>query len=182
MSESEIISILSKFSVEIILLAGLTSIFTGILKKYLPATLKNLTHLLPFLLGVAVYACYSYLVLKSLDLSAILKSGVQIGGVAILMYALIKQLFKKSSNAKNAIYDILKGFVDEASLQGTVNRIIKEFDSAVKNGTVATPTITKIVAETSSVTESESNTLGLLIVKTLNALTKTNKAKTTNSK
>ena len=130
MSESEIISILSKFSVEIILLAVLTSIFTGILKKYLPVSLKTLTHLIPFAVGIVIYACYSYLVLKSLNVPEIIKYGVQIGGSAILIYALIKQISRKSSNSKNAVTDILKGFVDEASLQGTVNRILKEYTAS----------------------------------------------------
>ncbi len=182
MSESEIISILSKFSVEIILLAGLTSIFTGILKKYLPAKLKNLTHLIPFLLGVLIYACYSYLVLKSLDATTILKNGVQIGGGAILIYALIKQISRKSSNAKNAVTDILKGFVDEASLQGTVNRIVKEYTSVKSSNGYPLSVITKIIAETSNVSESESVTLGNLVTKTLDTLLKSKTNTSVNGK
>ena len=180
MSESEILSILSKFSVEIILLAGLTSIFTGILKQYLPATLKNLTHLLPFVLGVIIYACYSFVVLNALNLSEIIKKGVQVGGLAILIYAFIKQISRKSSNAKNAVTDILKGFVDDASLQGTVNRIIKEYTANANAYPVAV--ITKIIAETSNVSESESVTLGNLVTKTLDALNKTQSKTTVNGK
>ena len=182
MSESEIISVLSKFSVEIILLAGLTSVFTGILKKYLPAKLKNLTHLIPFLLGVLIYACYSFVVLKSLNFSVILKNGVQIGGGAILIYALIKQITRKSSNAKNAVTDILKGFVEESSLQGTVNRIIKEYNAKKTENAYPLAVITKKIAETSTVSESESVTLGNLVTKTLDALTKSKTKNTVNGK
>ena len=170
MSENEIISILSKFSAEIILLAGLVSILTGIIKQYLPAKLKNLTHLIPFVLGIVVYACYSFLVLKTLNATTILKTGVQVGGLAILIYALIKQLSRKQSNAKNAVSDILKGFVDEASLNGVVTRIVKEYTLAKNSNVNPTKTITKIIAESSQVNEVESATLGSLIVKTLETI------------
>ena len=172
MSENEIISILSKFSVEIILLAVLTSIFTGILKKYLPASLKTLTHLLPFLLGTVIYAGYSFLVLKTLEIVTIIKGGFQVGGSAILIYALVKQIGKNSSNAKNAVTDILTGFIDDASLQGTVNRILKEYTS----NKYSASSITRIIAETSNVSEQESATLGSLVIKTLETL---NTSKTT---
>lgn len=173
MSENEIISILSKFSVEIILLAGLTSVFTGIIKKYLPASLKTLIHLIPFALGIIIYACYSFLVLKSLAVVEIIKNGLKIGGLAILIYALIKQITRKSSNAKNAVEDILKGFVDDASLSGAVTRILKEYDitkTATANGASTSKAITKIIAETSKVSEADSVTLGNLVTKTLDTL------------
>ena len=173
MSENEIISILSKFSVEIILLAGLTSVLTGVIKKYLPVSLKNLIHLIPFALGIIIYAGYSFLVLKSLVLVEIIKNGLKIGGVAILIYALIKQLSRKSSNAKNAVEDILKGFVDDASLSGAVTRILKEYDTAKTtnaNGASVSKAITKIIAETSKVSEADSLTLGNLVTKTLDTL------------
>ena len=177
MTENEIISILSKFSVELILLAVLTVVFTSIIKKALPATMKNFIHLIPFILGILIYACYSFLVLKELSVTNIIKSGTQVGGIAILIYAFIKQLSRKNSNAKNAITDILTGFINETDLSGAVNRIIKEYNeskaSTTKNSTTTLKNVTKIIAETSSVNETDSATLGSLVVKTLDTILKT---------
>lgn len=178
MSENEILSLLSKFNVETLLLAILVCVFTQTLKKHLPSTLKNLTPLTPFVLGVAVYAGYSFLVLKSLNASLFITKGVQTGGVAVLIYALLKQISRKSSNCKNAVTDILTGFVDESSISGTVNRVIKEY-SLNQNGASALKTINKIVSENSNVTEAECVTLSNLIVKTLDALTKSTANNTT---
>lgn len=176
MSESEIITILGKFNAEMLLLALFVSIVTGVLKKYIPSSLKNLIPLMPFILGIAVYFAYAFLVLKSFSVSEFLTKGVQLGGVATLIYALIKQISRKSSNSKNAVTDILTGFVDEATIAGTVSRILKEYSASLSNSQ-SIKTITKIIAENSTVGETESATLGNLVVKTLDTLNK----KTTNT-
>ena len=177
MSESEIISLISKFNVETIILAILVSVFTSIIKKYIPTSLKNLIPLLPFALGVVTFAIYSFLVLKQVDLISFATNGIQTGGVATLIYALIKQISRKSSNSKNAVTDILTGFVDQITLPGTVNRILKEY--SLNNGANMQKTITKIIAENSNVSESESITLANLVVKTLDTLLKKQTTQTT---
>ena len=177
MSESEIISLISKFNVETIILAILVSVFTSIIKKYIPQSLKNLIPLIPFTLGIIIYATYSFLVLKQVDFVKFATNGIQTGGVATLIYALIKQISRRSSNSKNAVTDILTGFVDQTLLSGTVSRIVKEY--SLSSGVNVQKTITKIIAENSNVSESESITLANLVVKTLDTLLKKQNTQTT---
>jgi hypothetical protein len=131
---------------------------------------------------LVVYVCYNLLSLKSFDFSNSVTKGVQVGGVAILMYAFAKQITRKGDNAKNAVSDILKGVINEASLPGTVNRILKEYSASSSTPTTAIKSIVKIIAETSKANESESATLGALVFKTLDTLLKNNSNTTTTTK
>lgn len=118
-----VVSFLQKYGVEVIVLGVTVCLFTGLIKKIVPESLKNFVGLIPFALGVLLYGGYSLLFISDCKFYEIFNKGIQTGAIATLVYAFSKQV--KSGDVKKSISDLLTGILSSKTISEVV-KVIKE--------------------------------------------------------
>ena len=120
---TEIINLLLNNDIITIILAFIVYILTDIIKKVLPENKTLKTAIIPFLLGIIIYAIFGILFIKQSTALSLLQGGVEIGGMATLIFAVITQTIKSGSIEKT-LTKILKGVLTNSPIQNIVSNII----------------------------------------------------------
>ena len=124
-----LISFLNQYTLDIIILGLLVSVFTGIIKKIIPEKIKSLISIVPFILGILFYGLYSYFLLHLFDVYNVAVKGFQCGGVATLLYAFFKQILSSSGSVKKAVQDVMKGVLSTTAIKDLSTKISKAFSA-----------------------------------------------------
>ena len=120
---TEIINLLLNNDIITIVLAFIVYFLTDIIKKVLPENKTLKTVIIPFLLGVIIYAVFGILFIKESTALSLLQGGVEIGGMATLIYAVISQTIK-SGGIEKTLTKILQGVLTNTPIQSIVSNII----------------------------------------------------------
>ena len=128
---NSIILFVQKYGVEVFVFGLFTCLIVQVLKKFLTEKHKNLTGILPFLIGTLIYFLYSALFLYSFNFYVIFSKGIQAGGIATLFYQFLKQLSLNKGNIKKAVEDLLKGIISTKTISKVVTLITKEYSTEI---------------------------------------------------
>ena len=158
-----VISRILESGLDLYLIAFIIFILTNIIKKFIPTKSNNVIVLIPFMLGVSFYVIAYYFLLNTCTLQESIKTGLRVGGVSTLYYAIIKQLSSKNSNLSKNISNILKGIVSPATIKKTTETILKQLNLG-DDPSKASEAIYNIIANSSSVTENECNALTSIVI------------------
>ncbi len=135
----EIIDLIAFYGVDVVLLAAATSVLTQILKNTLLKNAPNkLYTLLPFILGVIVYAVYTAISRVSfyyvfINFVSVLEQGIKTGGVATVVYIVYEQFVRGKTSlalSENALKALIADFVAEGAADAAVAEILKSPDRA----------------------------------------------------
>ena len=165
MEIKDILPILKNFNAELLIIAFITYIATEIIKKFLPEKNRNLTSIIPFLLSTVIYGLFGYFYKGISEIVALLTGGVQAGGLATFIYALLKQLFK-NKDIKSVISDILKGILTYSSTKSVAKDIVKNYsetNSVEENKKIISSTI----ASATSISQAECDAITSIIIKAM---------------
>lgn len=149
---------------DIPILAFIVFILTNILKKIIPSIKSGLVAITPFVLGVLLYLTLGFFVIKTYTFTNCLYSGLRVGGIATLYYAIFKQVFLKSENISKIISNILKGIVSSSSISKTTENILKELKLGEDSATTA-KAIYNVLAGSTSLSDLECNAITSLVIK-----------------
>ena len=119
-----IVSFLQRYGAEVVALAVLVCLLTGLLKKIIPEKIKNFVGFIPFVLGVFIYAIYSFTLLSDSKFYEIFNKGIQTGAIATLIYTFLKQL--KAGDINNSVSDLLTGILSSKTISEVV-KVIKKY-------------------------------------------------------
>ena len=120
---------------------------------------------MPFVIGIILSFVYSYFILELLDTVFIVEKGVESGGIATLIYAILKQVFK-SDNLEKAVSSLLEGIMNSSALKTVSQSIVKNYSSS-KTVEENSQIISKLIAQNTSVSENECSAITSIIIKTL---------------
>ncbi len=160
---TEIFNLLLNSDITKIVVAFIVYILTNILKKVLPENKKLKTVIIPFILGVILYSVYGLIFIKGISFVALLQGGVEVGGVATLIYAIISQTLKSGSIEKT-ITKILKGVLTNSPIKNIVADIIDGYSEDNTHEQNANSILMLLVSNT-SLTEEECKTITDIIMK-----------------
>ncbi len=164
--QDELLSLIQNCNVILFLNAFVVFLITNLIKPIIPTSLKKKICLLPFLIGIALSFIYFYFAKKSQNFEEILEKGIQLGGIATLIYAIIKQMLK-GNNLEKSISTLLEGIISSSSLKSVSQSIIQNFSQSKSNDENA-KAISNLIAESTSISESECKAITGIILKTLN--------------
>lgn len=165
MEIKDILPILKNFNAELLIIAFITYIITEIVKKFLPEKYRNLTSIIPFLLSTLIYGAFGYFYKGLTDILLLLTGGIQTGGLATFIYALLKQIFK-NKDVKSVIGDILKGILTYGSAKSVAKDIVKNYSEA---NTLEDnkKLISSTIASSTSISQAECDAITSIIIKAM---------------
>ncbi|MBQ3234998.1 MAG: hypothetical protein IJA97_02440 [Clostridia bacterium] len=159
-----VVTFLQTYGVEVIILAVLVCALTGLLKKAIPEGLKNFVGLIPFALGVIVYALYSFAFLKDCKFYEIFNKGIQTGAIATLIYAFLKQV--KAGDVKNSVSDLLTGILSSKTISEVV-KVIKKYCTSDFSEEERVKKIEELLMQNPDIPDDLKETVVKLILQTL---------------
>lgn len=163
--QDELLSLIQNCNVILFLNAFVVFLITNLLKPMIPKSLKKKICLLPFVIGVLLSFVYFYFIIKTKNFEKILESGVQLGGIATLIYAIIKQMLK-GNNLEKSISNLLEGIINSSALKNVSQNIIQSFSQS-KSMEENSKAIFSLIAESTSISENECIAITNIILKTL---------------
>lgn len=154
------------YSIDVLVIAGVVSVITGLIKKVIPEKIKSLIGLIPFILGIILYGLYSYFILNLLDVFCVISKGFQCGGVATLYYTFFKQILSSSGSVKKAVQDVLKGVLSTSAIKDVANLITKNF-SHTDSDEETENTVRQILTDNADIPTEVSSAIAKIITVTL---------------
>ncbi len=161
-----LVSFLQNYGIDVVILGVLVCVLTSFVKKFVPKSLKNFIGLIPFLLGVLLYALYSLLLLKNSLCFEIVNKGIQTGAIATLIYAFSKQLKLSGGDIIKSISDLLTGILSSKTISEVV-KVIKENFSHDITDEEKVEKITEILKQNQDVPDDVKEVVVKLILQTL---------------
>lgn len=138
MTFAEIIDLIAFYGVDVAALAVITCLLTQILKTtWLKNAPNKIYTVLPFIIGLAVYAlyvtasrvsfCYVFLNFKE-----VLEQGFKTGGAATVFYVVYEQFVRGKTAAltENALSALLAGYVADGKQNAAAAEIVNSPESA----------------------------------------------------
>ncbi len=113
MEGKEILIILQKFSLEILILAGLTSLIVYLINKFGSYTVKKFSVYYPYLCGIIFYGLYSLIFSLECEVSTIINMGITTGGVSCIF----SSFFISQKNKQDMADNLLSGIISEKDLK-----------------------------------------------------------------
>lgn len=161
-----IATFLERYGIEVLLIGILVFIITFFLKKIIPESLKNFVGLIPFILGVILYALYSLIFLHEFVFYLILNKGIQSGAIATIIHAFSKQVVTSNGNLKKSVSELLSGILSSKSITEILNAINKQTQSTLTEEE-KTKEIEKIILQNTEVPDDVKEVLVKLTMQTL---------------
>ena len=119
-----LVSFLQNYGIDVVVLGVAVCLLTGLIKKIVPESLKNFIGLIPFLIGVTLYALYYLIFFKNFSCFETFNKGIQTGAIATLIYAFSKQIKISGGDIKKSVSDLLTGILSSKTI-GEVVKVIK---------------------------------------------------------
>ncbi|MBO7214064.1 MAG: hypothetical protein J6V66_01055 [Clostridia bacterium] len=160
-----IVSFLQRYGAEVVALAVLVCLLTGLLKKIIPEKIKNFVGFIPFVLGVFIYAIYSFTLLSDSKFYEIFNKGIQTGAIATLIYTFLKQL--KAGDINNSVSDLLTGILSSKTISEVV-KVIKKYCTSNLSEEERIEKIEEILMQNPDIPDDLKETVVKLILQTLN--------------
>ena len=160
---TEIIDLLLNKDIITIVLAFIVFILTNVIKKVLPENKALKTVIIPFILGVIIYAIFGIIFIKQSTALSLLQGGVEVGGVATLIYAVVAQTLKSGSIEKT-LTKILKGVLTNSPIQNIVSNIIDGYSENNTHEENANSILMLLISNT-SLSEDECKAITDIIMK-----------------
>ena len=159
-------SFLQNYGIDVIVLGVLVCIFTGLVKKFIPKSLKSVNSLLPFLFGLIFYGLFSLLLSKSIITYEIVNKGVQTGAIATLIYAFAKQIRFSGGSFYNSVSELLTGILSSKTISEVV-KVIKEHCHSTATEEEKLKRISEVLNENEEIPEDIKDVVIKLILQTL---------------
>ena len=163
--QDEILALIKSLNLNLFLNAFVVFLLTNLIKPIIPKSLKKKICLLPFIIGILLSFVYSYFIKKEQNLMFVLENGIGLGGLATLIYAIIKQMLKGDNLQKN-ISTILEGIMSSSTLKNVSQSIVKNYSQS-KSNEENLQTVSQLIAENTSISESECKAVSGIILKIL---------------
>ena len=160
---TEIMSLLLNSDIQTVALAFIVYILTNVLKKVLPENKKLKTVIIPFILGIILHSIFGLIFLKERSFISLLQGGVEVGGVATLIYAILTQTIK-SGGIEKTLTKILKGVLTNSPVKNIVADIIDGYSEENTHEENA-KSITMLLVSNTSLTEEECKAITDIIMK-----------------
>ena len=160
---TEILNLVFTSDTITIALAFVVFVITNIIKKVLPSSTKLKTVIIPFMLGVILYSVFGLIFLEQTNPLNLLKKGVEVGGVATLIFALYTQALNNGGIEKT-LTKILKGVLTNSPTKNIVADIIDGY-SEDKTHEENANIILMLLATNTSMSEEECKTITEIIMK-----------------
>ena len=139
--QDEILALIKSLNLNLFLNAFVVFLLTNLIKPIIPKSLKKKICLFPFIIGIGL------------------------GGLATLIYAIFKQMLKGNNLEKN-ISTILEGIMSSSTLKNVSQSIIKNYSQS-KSNEENLQTVSQLIAENTSISESECKAVSGIILKIL---------------
>ena len=127
-------------------------LLVNVIKKFIPEKFKKVIPLLPFALGIILSAAAGYVFKREVNLESVLTGGVKSGGEAAFLYALYRQLIKKTGDKKQAVEKILSVLLNKNNLKKASEEIVSLIKSEPDKSRLAEK-IGGVIASNASVSE-----------------------------
>ncbi len=160
---TEIINLLLNNDIVKITLAFVVFALTDIIKKALPQSKSIKTVIIPFLLGIIIYFIFGIIFIKGSSPLTLLQGGVEIGGMATLIFAIISQTLK-SDNIEKTLTKILKGVLTNSPIKNVVADIIDGYSDKNTHEENANSILMLLISNT-SLSEEECKAITDIIMK-----------------
>lgn len=160
-----VFTFLQKYGVEIIAIGVLVCLLTSLIKKITPKSIKNFIGLMPFILGVLLYALYS-IFLSGVTFYDVFNKGIQTGAVATLIYAFSKQIKVSGSDIKKCVSELLSGILSSKTISEVV-KVIKKHCTSNLTEEEQLSKINEILSGYKDIPEDVKDVLAKLVLKTL---------------
>jgi hypothetical protein len=159
----EIIDLLLNNDIIKITLAFIVFVLTNIIKKALPQNKTLKTVIIPFILGIIIYAVFGIIFIKGSTALSLLQGGVEIGGMATLIFAIVSQTIKSGSIEKT-LTKILKGVLTNSPIKNVVADIIDGYSEENTHEENAKSILMLLISNT-TLSEEECKTITDIIMK-----------------
>ena len=160
---TEIINLLLNNDIIKITLAFVVFVLTNIIKKALPQNKTLKTVIIPFILGMIIYSVFGIIFLKGSTALSLLQGGIEIGGLATLIYAIATQTINSGSIEKT-LTKILKGVLTNSPTKNIVADIIDGYSENNTHEENANSILMLLISNT-SLSEEECKTITDIIMK-----------------
>ncbi len=160
---TEIMNLLLNTDIIKIAFALTVYIITHFIKKILPQNKTLKTVIIPFILGIILYSIFGIIFLKGTSALSLIQSGVEIGGMATLIYAIITQTINNGSLEKT-LTKILKGVLTNSPTKNIVADIIDGYSENNTHEENANSILMLLISNT-SLSEEECKAITDIIMK-----------------
>lgn len=119
----QIITFLSKHSVDCIFVAFIDCILTYFIKKKVKTLPSNLNRVLPFIISLFIYLTYALIFNQESEIA--IKNSMSAGGLATVIYALIGGFSNSTEQQLTTLFTtLLKNFVAKENIDGLLKNIM----------------------------------------------------------
>ena len=160
---TEIIDLLLTNDIVKIALSFIVFILTDIIKKALPQNKTLKTVIIPFILGIIIYAVFGIIFIKGSTALSLIQGGIEIGGMATLIFAIVTQTVKSGSIEKT-LTKILKGVLTNSPIKNVVADIIDGYSEENTHEENANSILMLLISNT-SLSEEECMAITEIIMK-----------------